>query len=93
MTPEQVVYYTLKKSQKTSFLIDYAYKFRKSMQTGQQRFRDASLRPDEIEYFLQYVQSRNWCSTLDIPEGRQYQLTVFSQKELYEIRKPMHANA
>lgn len=86
-TPEQAVYYTLRKGQKTEFLIEYAYRFRRSMQTGQQRFRDGSLRPDEIDFFWQYMVKKQWCSSLDIPEGMQYQLTLFSTETLYQIRK------
>jgi hypothetical protein len=86
-TLEQTVYYTLRKGQKTQFLIDYAYTFRKSMQTGQQRFRDGSLRPEETEFFWKYMMGRKWCSELDLPPDLQTQPSLFSTEELYAVRK------
>lgn len=95
-TPEQIAYYALTKPRKTAFLIDFAYKFRKSMQTGQQRFTPAGqhrFKEDEKQFFWLYVTSRNWISDLDTPEAFKKQLSFIPFEQLRQMRKPQPIEA
>lgn len=81
-TPEQEAYYRLRKSQKSEFFYDYGYKFRRSAQTGQLRFKNGNLTKEEVDFFWKFVVAKGWVDSLDVPDQHQYQLTVFSADTL-----------
>lgn len=78
-TDYQRVYFSLRRSQKTELLIDLCYRARKSACTVQSYFKQGTLPQKLYRPFWIVLQNKGYVNSLDVPEGYETQLSIFSK--------------